>query len=122
MNASLMSETLVVPLILVALVLIQKARERPSTTRWCVASGSIGLAALCRGDALVLFAVAFLPAVLLAEMPLKRRMFEATAGLCALVLVLAPWVIRNAVAVGDAENDEAFLKLLRESKKRAGRG
>ena len=80
-DAALMSET--TSMLLVALSLVVAHRER--TTRTALALGAlIGLAALARGELLLLLAL----------LVLDRR--RAWAALLACALVLAPWTIRNA--------------------------
>jgi 4-amino-4-deoxy-L-arabinose transferase-like glycosyltransferase len=81
-DAALMSET--TSTLLVALVLLVAHRER--TTRAALALGAlIGLAALARGELVLLLVLAALD---------RRR---AWAVVLACVVVLAPWTIRNAL-------------------------
>jgi 4-amino-4-deoxy-L-arabinose transferase-like glycosyltransferase len=62
--------------------------ERPSAGRAALLGALIGLAALTRGEAILLLAL------LLLGRP-KRRLRLLAAGVAACALVLAPWTIRN---------------------------
>lgn len=98
-DGSLMAETLFVPLVLLALLLAQRARTRPSTAAWCALGAVIGLAALTRGDGLFLIVVAVIPAALLSATPARQLVPRVLLGLGVTALVLAPWIIRNAIEV-----------------------
>jgi 4-amino-4-deoxy-L-arabinose transferase-like glycosyltransferase len=100
-DGSLLSETLYVPFVMLALILAQRARTRPTFPAWCALGAAIGLAALTRGDALFLVLVAGIPAAILSRVPARTIVPRALLGLGATALVLAPWVVRNAIEVGD---------------------
>jgi 4-amino-4-deoxy-L-arabinose transferase-like glycosyltransferase len=101
-DGSLMSETLYLPLVLLALLLAQRARMRPTAPAWCALGAVIGLAALARGDALFLIVVVMIPTAILARDPIRHLLWRFALGLGTVALVLAPWVIRNAIEVHDA--------------------
>ena len=100
-DGSLMSETLYLPLVLLALLLAQRARERPQWWSWALLGGSIGLASLARGDALFLVVVVMIPVALLARPTWPQFVLRVGVGAVALGVVVSPWVIRNAVEVGE---------------------
>jgi 4-amino-4-deoxy-L-arabinose transferase and related glycosyltransferases of PMT family len=100
-DGSLMSETLYLPLVLLALLFAYRARERPTLWSWVLLGATIGLASLARGDALFLVVVAMIPAAFLARGSWKNFTLRMGAGLLALALVITPWVVRNAIKVGE---------------------
>ncbi|MDO8363030.1 MAG: glycosyltransferase family 39 protein, partial [Actinomycetota bacterium] len=66
-------------------------------TRWAVAVGAlVGLAALTRGEALLLVPLLLVPLVLRArDIEWRRRLQQTAIGVAAFVAVLAPWMIYN---------------------------
>jgi hypothetical protein len=98
-DGSLMAETLFVPLALLALVLAQRTRTHATFGTWCALGATIALAALTRTDALALVAAALVPAAFLSQLPLKQVLARVGAALGVLIVVLAPWLVRNAVQV-----------------------
>ncbi len=100
-DGSILSETLYVPLVLLALLLAQRARNHPTAWSWAFLGATIGLAALTRSDALALFVFVFVPAAFLAAGPTRQLLPRVAIGVGALALVLAPWMIRNAREVGE---------------------
>jgi 4-amino-4-deoxy-L-arabinose transferase-like glycosyltransferase len=104
-SSVLVSETLFVLLELVALGLALEARRRARPLAWAVAAGAIvGLAWLTRLNGVLLLA-AVLP---LAAVP-GRRLLGPAVALAACALVVAPWTIRNAIAL------HAFVPVSTES-------
>jgi 4-amino-4-deoxy-L-arabinose transferase-like glycosyltransferase len=99
-DGSLMSETLYVPLVLLALLVAHHARNRPTVASWCALGAVIGLAALTREDALLLVVFVMIPAAVLARRPIRDIALRFAVGALALAAVLAPWLVRNAVVVG----------------------
>jgi hypothetical protein len=99
-DGSLMSETLYVPLVLLTLLLGQLVRERSSAPRWAALGVTIGLATLTRQSALLLLLVVVAPVAVLAHDGLRHLLPRLILGLAATALVVTPWVIRNAVRVG----------------------
>src|SRR4051812_36491456 len=87
-DVSLMSETLYGALVTATLLVALWFREAPSVKRGAALGAVIGLAALTRGEALLLVA--------LLAVPLAWRHPRAlSASLAAFALVVAPWTIRN---------------------------
>jgi 4-amino-4-deoxy-L-arabinose transferase-like glycosyltransferase len=84
-DSAVMSETLLGLLVVLCALAAYRLRERPSLARAALLGALIGLAALTRGEALLLV-VLLLP---------WRRPRLAAALVAACVLVLAPWTIRN---------------------------
>lgn len=95
-DAALMSETLYGTFLLTTLLVGVWALRAPSARRFAALGALIGLAALTRGEALGLVVLLALPLALLAARPAGRRAALLGAAIGALVLVLAPWTIRNA--------------------------
>lgn len=101
-GGSLLSETLFAALMLAAVASVLAYRAAGSDRRWLVAAGLIcGLAILTRSNA---------PALLLPLMgavamtgrgtrPLRARLGRAAALAVIAALVVAPWTIRNAIAL-----------------------
>lgn len=100
-DGSLMSETLYLPLVLLALLLAQHTRDRPQWWSWVLLGGIIGLASLTRGDATFLVAALMIPIAILARSSWKRTVVRVGLGVTALAVVVSPWVIRNAIDVGE---------------------
>lgn len=100
-DGSIMSETLYVPLVLLALLFAQRARNHPTAWSWCIAGAATGFAALTRSDALALIVFALVPAAVLSRDRARHLLPRVALGLGVLAVVLAPWVIRNAIEVGE---------------------
>lgn len=100
-DGSLMSETLYLPLVLLALVFAHRAREHPRWWSWALLGAAIGLASLARGDALFLVVVVMIPVALLARPSWQQFVVRVGVGIVAVGVVVSPWVIRNAVEVGE---------------------
>jgi 4-amino-4-deoxy-L-arabinose transferase-like glycosyltransferase len=99
-DGSLMSETLYLPLVLLALLLAQYARNRPSVATWCALGAVTGLAALARDDAILLVVFVMIPTALLALRPARETLSRLVLGVLVLGAVITPWLVRNAVRVG----------------------
>jgi 4-amino-4-deoxy-L-arabinose transferase-like glycosyltransferase len=98
-GSSLLSESLLIPLILAGVLAALRARGSAHTIRWSVAAGvATGLAALTHGNAILLAP----PLALLVWTVRPRRSLRSVkapaALLLATVLTLTPWTIRNAEA------------------------
>ncbi len=100
-DGSLMSETLYLPVVLLALLLAHRAREHPQWWSWALLGGAIGLASLARGDALFLVVVVMIPVALLTRPSWQQFVVRVGVGVIAICVVVSPWVIRNAVEVGE---------------------
>jgi hypothetical protein len=101
MSSTLLAETLYSALLVVALLAAYRALERPSVARYAVLGGAIGLAALTRGEALGLLVLVALPlatkgtGTCVAQRTCLSPLLRVGACALALVVVLAPWQIRN---------------------------
>jgi 4-amino-4-deoxy-L-arabinose transferase-like glycosyltransferase len=100
-DGSLLSETLYVPLVLLALLFAHRARNHPTAWSWSILGLMIGLATLTRSDALALLAFVFVPAALLARDPARHLLPRVALGVAVCALTLAPWAIRNTIEVGE---------------------
>jgi 4-amino-4-deoxy-L-arabinose transferase-like glycosyltransferase len=98
-DGSLLADTLYLPLVLLALLLAHRARTRPTAQSWCALGAAIGVATLVRQDALLLIVFAAVPAAVLSRRPVRRLVPQLALGLGTLSLVLAPWVLRNAIVM-----------------------
>ncbi len=91
-DGALMSETAYTPLVILVLLAALSALRRPRPGIALALGAAIGLAALCRSEALLLLPVLAWPAAWRGGRGWLGRAALATLG-C--VLVLAPWTIRN---------------------------
>jgi 4-amino-4-deoxy-L-arabinose transferase-like glycosyltransferase len=79
----------------ITLVLL-KNKERPSVQAMSLVGGLIGLAALCRGITAVLLLPAIIyPGLFARSLHFKHQLKIMACVLCATLVVLAPWLIRN---------------------------
>jgi 4-amino-4-deoxy-L-arabinose transferase-like glycosyltransferase len=97
-GSSLLSESLLIPLILAAVLAALTARGSVHTIRWSIAAGiASGLATLTHGNAILLAPAA----AILVWTVRPRRSFRSlrapVALLVATALTITPWMIRNAV-------------------------
>ena len=100
-DGSLMSESLYVPLVTLAVLVAYEADRRP-VLAWAAALGGVlGLAALTRGDALLLAPVFILVVAWRTRAPWTRRLVFAGIACVALVVVVTPWTIRSSRALGE---------------------
>jgi 4-amino-4-deoxy-L-arabinose transferase-like glycosyltransferase len=93
-DGAVMSETLLGLLVVLCALAAYRLAERPSAGRAALLGALIGLAALTRGEAILLLAL------LLLGRP-TRRLRLLAAGVAACALVLAPWTIRNLATFDD---------------------
>jgi 4-amino-4-deoxy-L-arabinose transferase-like glycosyltransferase len=96
-DGTLYSESLYVLTIALTLLAAYRFRDRPTWRRAALVGGAIGLAALTRAEALLLFPLLVLPIVWPLGVARRRH---AAAGLAALALVVSPWLVRNWVTFG----------------------
>ena len=97
-DGSLMSESLYGLLVAMALVAAYRFHDRPG---WVVAAALgalLGLAALTRGEALVLLPLLGLVLCLGERAPWRRRLLRFAAICAGAAVVILPWTIRNWVA------------------------
>jgi 4-amino-4-deoxy-L-arabinose transferase-like glycosyltransferase len=100
-DASVMAETIYVPLVVLTLLAVLRAVERPAAGRWILAGALGGAATLARGDGALVVVFVVLPVAFVsaARRPRARLVATAAALLGALVIV-TPWIVRNQVELG----------------------
>lgn len=77
-------------------------RERPGVLFAVLMGATTALAALTRGEGLLLSVLVITPWIMLRrEIPWKRRFVQLTAAAIACVVVLAPWMLRNLRSFDD---------------------
>ncbi|MDQ1459249.1 MAG: hypothetical protein QOI08_733, partial [Actinomycetota bacterium] len=98
-DASVMAETLYIPLIALTLLALVRACERPSLARWAVAGALGGAATLARGDGALLVVVVVIPVAFLGSGRRSRRERLGAVGVALLgaLVVVAPWIVRNQI-------------------------
>ena len=94
-DGSLMSETLYGTLVAALLWLSLRFAKRPSLGLAAGLGVLVSLAALTRGDALLLVPLLLVPLAFRAGATWRSRATLAAVGLATFALVLAPWIIRN---------------------------
>ena len=94
-DGSLMSETLYGVFIAATLWVALRFARRPSLGLAAGLGVLVGLAALTRGDALVLVPVLLIPLAFRAGAAWRSRLTLVAVAVGAFALVLAPWTIRN---------------------------
>lgn len=93
-NAALMTETFFIVLVLLTLYLSIELKENPTPMRWLALGFTLGLAGLLRQT--VLLFVPFLLIWLFIELRARRiRWWYFAVPIVVIVLVIAPWTIRN---------------------------
>lgn len=98
LNGSLLSESLFLPLEMAFLLALAGCVRRRGHLGWALLTGALcGLAVLTRAVADVWVIVASLAAVVAAPST-RMRLRQGSAVLVAFLLVLSPWLIRDAVA------------------------
>ncbi len=97
-DASVMAETIYVPLVVLTLLAVFRAAEQPAAGRWIVAGALGGAATLARGDGalVVLFVVLPVAFVSSARRP-RARLGAVAAALLGALVVVTPWIVRNQV-------------------------
>jgi 4-amino-4-deoxy-L-arabinose transferase-like glycosyltransferase len=100
-DASVMAETLYIPLIALTLLALMRACERPSVVRWAFAGVLGGAATLARGDGALIVVVVVLPVAFLCSGRRSRREQLGAVGVALLgaLVVVAPWIVRNQIQV-----------------------
>lgn len=97
LNGSLLSESLLLPLELAFALSLAAAVSRPGQVRWALLAGALcGLAALTRAVSDV-WVVVGVSAAALAVMGPAARLRQGVAVLAAFLIVISPWLIRDAV-------------------------
>jgi Dolichyl-phosphate-mannose-protein mannosyltransferase len=96
-DGSLMSETVYGALIAAIMLAGVAFSQSPGLRGALVLGGLCGLAALTRGEALLLAVLLLVPLALTRPLPGRRRALLAVAAVAAMLVVLAPWALRNAL-------------------------
>lgn len=97
-DAMMLSESMYALTIALVLLTTFRFRDLPTTLNAALLSGSVALAALTRAEAVLLFLILVVPVVLLTRTVDLRRRFALTAVAAVTgALLLAPWVVRNAL-------------------------
>jgi hypothetical protein len=99
-DASMLSETLFVLLTILACIAVYGAVTRPTTARWAVVGGVLGLATLTRSDGALFAFIIVAIGVTAAAISWSRRFLYAATALLVFAIVLAPWMIRNERTFG----------------------
>jgi hypothetical protein len=95
-DVMMLSESMYALTIALVLVTTFRFRDHPTALNVALLSGSVGLAALTRAEAVFLFLILVVPVVLLTKALTGRRRIELTAiATVTGALVLGPWVVRN---------------------------
>jgi 4-amino-4-deoxy-L-arabinose transferase-like glycosyltransferase len=94
-DGALMSETLYGTLVLAALLAAVRLARAPGARPALLLGALVGLAALTRGEGIMLIVLLALPLALRGAATWRGRGVLAGCALAALVVVLAPWTIRN---------------------------
>jgi hypothetical protein len=99
-GASLMSESLYIPLGLAAVLAALVARDRPGRLRWAVLAGVlVGLATLTRSTDLLLVVPIALIVWVIRPLRSWRSARAPLVVVCAALATLAPWLIRDAAVL-----------------------
>ena len=99
-DASVMSETLQVPLITICMLLLVRARRRRTAPDWALAGVALGVAMLNRSDALVVLLVLLVALLATGRESMALRIRAASIVALSALVVVAPWMIRNNREVG----------------------
>ncbi len=94
-----MTETMATLLAVVALWCLTRFSRHKSPWSAGVAAGALALAALCRPTFAPMLVAALLAAIII-KASWRRRLTNVLAMLLAACIVLAPWAIRNQLAIG----------------------
>jgi hypothetical protein len=95
-SSQVMTETLATFLVVVGLVTLTRLSDRGTWQAACAAGVALGLSSLCRPSLLVWFLLSCGACVALPVPRARKLVCLATIALTG-VLVLAPWIIRNAI-------------------------
>ena len=97
-EATLMAESLSVPLATAVVLLAYRVIDKPAIARAVALGAGLGLLTLARAEGLLLGVVLLIGlAWRLRMVELRQRLFLATAALGVMLCLVAPWTVRNAV-------------------------
>jgi 4-amino-4-deoxy-L-arabinose transferase-like glycosyltransferase len=94
-DGSLMSESLYGVLVVAALLVAYAYRDARTAPRAAALGAVVGLAALTRGEALLLVPLLAIAVMARGALPVRTRMEHVGALVAAFAVVLAPWTVRN---------------------------
>ncbi len=104
-DAWLYSESLAICLLTASCLVVMRVVRRPVSWRWLAAGVLVGLTALARPNGIYALAAVVIWAVVAVRsgmLPLKRAALGVALLALGMVLVLAPWTVRNYVVTGGA--------------------
>ncbi len=93
---AILTETLAIFLVALAVLLTVRAARQGSAVRWGVAGAAWGLAALCQAQLLLLAPAVAVCALALDAAPRRAAWRRALCTLAGAAVVIAPWTVRNA--------------------------
>lgn len=96
-DGSLMSETLVTVLVTTSILSVLRLWKTPNLRNQLIFGGLIGLLALTRAELLLFLPVAVAPLLIDKHTLVSNRLKQAGTVICASLLIIAPWVIRNLI-------------------------
>jgi 4-amino-4-deoxy-L-arabinose transferase-like glycosyltransferase len=94
-DGSLMSESLYGVFVAGTMLLALRFARAPGPGTAVALGAVVGLAALTRGEALMLAALLLVPLALTRSLPARRRVALAALSVGATLLVITPWTVRN---------------------------
>jgi 4-amino-4-deoxy-L-arabinose transferase-like glycosyltransferase len=95
-DASVMAETIYVPLVALTLLALFRAIERPTARRWVLAGALGGAATLARSDGGLVVVLVVLPVAFVHSARRARpRLGAVGAALLGALIVVTPWIVRN---------------------------
>lgn len=95
LDSSLRSESLYVPLVVLCLLAAYHLVDAPSPRRAALLGLAVGLAALTRGEAVLLLLLLAVPVLWLVRRPGPSRIVLAAAVAAGFLVVVGPWLARN---------------------------
>jgi hypothetical protein len=100
-DGSLLAESLYGPFIAGAMIAGLRFSRSPGRRPAAALGALVGLAALTRGEAVLLVPILLLPLALTVRLPLPGRLRMAAVMLAATAVVIAPWTVRNLTKLED---------------------
>ncbi len=101
-DASVMSETLQVPIVTGIVLALYWALDKPRSVRWVIVGLGFGFAILNRADAVVFLIVTLVVLVVVGRVRALPRVAVVTAVMLAAAVVVTPWLVRNHRSIGSA--------------------
>jgi hypothetical protein len=116
LDGLLLSEGLFALLIGLTILMSYRFREHPTWGNVAALGAFVGLATLCRGEAVFLSVFLIAPLVLMTKgLDLGRRVLLLALSAVAVVVVLSPWAIRNLTTFDEpfllSSNSDAVLRV-----------